>query len=372
MSNKKKKVVEEEIEYYSLDKLLSAKAIYNMVVGERSNGKTFAALKHGLEQYLETGKEVAIIRRWKEDIIGNRARAIWDGVVSAGVINELTGGEFEGIHYFSGRFYLCRYEDGKAVWNESDLFAYVFALSDGEHNKGVSYPNIGTIIFDEFITNKTYLVDEFVIFMNTVSSIVRKRTDVTIFMLGNTVNRFNPYFKEMGLHHAKYQEQGTIDIYKYGGNGLTVALEYSSSSSTRDVNNFYFAFDNPKLEMITSGAWELDMYPHSPMKFKPKDIMFTYFISFNDMTYQCEIVSVGEASFTFVHEKTTPIKDTDNDLIYTFDYVPRMNYNRNIYNPINKLQQKVLWFFDKDRVYYQDNTVGDAISNYLKTCRQSV
>ena len=32
------------------------------------------------------GKEVAIIRRWKEDITGRRARAIWDGIESNGVI----------------------------------------------------------------------------------------------------------------------------------------------------------------------------------------------------------------------------------------------------------------------------------------------
>lgn len=369
---KKKKQREPKIQYYSLDRLLSRDAVYNIVIGERSNGKTFAALKHGLKHYIETGQEIAIIRRWKEDIVGNRARSIWDGIASEGVIKELTDGEFEGIHYFSGRFYLCRYEDGKPIWNDGDLFAYVFALSDTEHNKGISYPNIGTIIFDEFITKGTYLADEFVLFMNTVSSIVRKRTNVNIFMLGNTVNRFNPYFKEMGLHHAQQMEQGTIDIYKYGESGLTVALEYSSSSNTRNVNNFYFAFDNPKLEMITSGAWELDMYPHAPMKFTPRDILFTYFILFNDMIYQCEIVMVGEATFTFIHDKTTPIKDPENDLIYTFDYVPRLNYNRNIYNPINKLQQKVLWYFEKDRVYYQDNAVGDAISNFLGMCRKSI
>lgn len=367
MSKKKQKV-----QFYSLDNLLKRKATYSIVVGERSNGKTYAALKHGLEQYLKHGKEVAIIRRWKEDITGRRARAIWDGIESNGVISELTNGEFEGIYYYGGRYYLCTYEDGKAVYNEKDIFAHVFALSDTEHNKGISHPNIGTIIFDEFITKGMYLTDEFVIFMNTVSSIVRKRTNVEILMLGNTVNRFNPYFKEMGLHHAQHMEQGTIDVYKYGESGLTVAIEYTASNQTRDVNNFYFAFNNPKLEMITSGAWELDMYPHIPIKYKPKDVLMNYFIQFNDMLYQCEIVSKGDVTFTYIHEKTTPLKDEENDLIYTFDYIPRMNYSRNIYNPINKLQQRVLWYFNTDRVYYQDNAVGDAINNFLIICRKAI
>lgn len=96
--------------------------------------------------------------------------------------------------------------------------------------------------------------------------------------------------------------------------------------------------------------------------------MFTYFIDFNDSIFQCEIISIGEVTFTYIHMKTTPIKNTDFELIYSFDYVPRMNYNRNIYKPINKIQEKVLWYFKTDRVYYQNNEIGDAISNYLKIC----
>lgn len=366
------KETDEQIKYYSLNAILELEAVYNVVVGERSNGKTYATLKHGLEKYLKDGKEVAIIRRWKEDITGRRARAIWDGIESNNVVSELTDGEYEGIYYYGGRYYLCTYEDGKAIYNETDVFAHVFALSDTEHNKGVSHPHVGTIIFDEFITKGTYLRDEFVIFMNTVSTIVRKRTDVEIFMLGNTVNRFNPYFKEMGLTHANQMEQGTIDLYKYGDKGLTVAIEYAEGSLSRSGNDFYFAFDNPKLEMITDGAWELDMYPHAPMKFLPKHIQFIYFIVFDEQIYQCEIVMVDDVTFTYIHEKTTPLKDKENDLIYTFDYVPRLNYSRNIYNPINKLQQRVLWYFSTDRVFYQDNSVGDAINNFLKMCQQAM
>lgn len=361
-----------EVEYYSLDNLLSKEATYNIVMGERSNGKTYAALKHGLKQFIEEDKELAIIRRWQEDITGRRAAVIFDGLEANGEIEKLTGGEFTGIRYYAGKYYLCNYEDGKAIYNEEDLFAHAFALSDTEHNKGISYPRIGTVVFDEFITGNTYLRDEFVLFMNTISTIVRMRTDVQIFMLGNTVNRFNPYFKEMGLTHASSMEQGTIDVYQYGKSGLTVAIEYSASSSTRDKNNFYFAFNNPKLEMITSGAWELDLYPHNPVKFKPKNIMFIYFILFNDMIYQAEIISKGEKTFTFIHEKTTPLKDEENDLIYSFEYVPRLNYSRNIYKPINKIQKKVLWYFEAEKVFYQDNEVGDAIDNYLKVCRRGI
>ena len=55
-------------------------------------------------------------------------------------------------------------------------------------------------------------------------------------------------------------------------------------------------------------------------------------------------------------------------MIYSLEYNPKINYNRNIFKPINKLQQNILWYFKTDRVFYQDNFVGDEIGNYLKLC----
>jgi hypothetical protein len=74
--------------------------------------------------------------------------------------------------------------------------------------------------------------------------------------------------------------------------------------------------------------------------------------------------------FTYIHNKTTDIQDDDNDLIYTLEYNYKLNYNRNIYKPINSLQKKILWFFINDKVFYQSNEVGDSINNYLKICKK--
>lgn len=362
------------MKFYDIKKLIAKKCSYNIVFGERSNGKTYSALMYGIEKYLQDGGQIAIVRRWKEDIIGKRASEIFSAIIANDEITKLTQGKFSGIYYWNGRYYLCTYdEDGKPVYNlETDCIGFTFALSDNEHNKSISFPKVTTIIFDEFITKHVYLQDEFVLFMNTVSTIVRQRTDVTIIMLGNTVNKFCPYFDEMGLNNVLKMKQGTIDIYTYGDSELKVGVEYCSSMESQKKNNFYFAFNNPKLSMITSGVWELDMYPHLPMKYTPKQIVFTYFIVFNDSTYQCEIISVNGDLFTFIHDKTTHIKDRQDNLIYSLDYNVSLCYNRNILKPINELQKKVLWFFANGRVFYQNNSIGNAIENYLKLCKRGV
>ena len=63
-------------------------------------------------------------------------------------------------------------------------------------------------------------------FANVLSTIIRHRNDVKIFMLANTVNKYCPYFKEMGLKHITEMKQGSIDIYTYGSSDLRVAVEY--------------------------------------------------------------------------------------------------------------------------------------------------
>ena len=359
------------MKYYSLNKINKKDATYNVIFGERSNGKTYATLKQALENYFDNGSQFAYIRRWSVDVQPKRMNNLFNAIIEDGYLEKLSGGKFTAIFYRTGRFYLCTYNDkGKPIYNEEDIIGYAFSLSENEHNKANSYPKVTTIIFDEFLTNKIYLPDEFMLFMNTVSTIVRQRTNVKIYMLGNTVNKFCPYFKEMGLTNILSMKQGSIDLYTYGDSKLKVAVEYADSKKKFKKNNFYFAFNNPKLKMITGGAWELNIYPHAPVKWLPKNIIFTYFIDFNDNIYQCEIINKDSNVFTFIHEKTTPIKNPDKDIIYTLDYNPKINYNVNILKPLTDYQNKITWFYTHDRVYYQDNNVGDAINNYLKICKR--
>lgn len=360
------------MKYYSLDKINKKDCAYNLIIGERSNGKTYATLKQALENFFKDRKQFAYIRRWTVDIQPRRMNNLFNSFVEDGTLEKLSAGKFTGIYYRTGTFYLCTYDkNGKAVYSDNDILGYAFSLAENEHNKANSYPLVTMIVFDEFLTTTTYLNDEFVLFMNTVSTIVRLRTDVKIYMLGNTVNKYCPYFKEMGLTNVNNQKQGTIDVYSYGDSKLKVAVEYTSSKKRLKKNNFYFAFNNPRLKMITGGSWEFNLYAHVPIKFKPKDIQFIYFIIFNDHTYQCEIVVKDKNVFTYIHEKTTPLKKKNNDLIYCLDYNPRLNYNRNIFKPANEVEKKIAWFYTHDRVYYQDNEVGDSVNNYLKICKRS-
>lgn len=356
--------------FYSLNKILKKGALYNVIVGERSNGKTYACLKRGLENYWKTKKQMAIVRRWDTDIIGKRGQTYFNNHINNGEISKITDGEWTSVHYFASKWYLSRYEDGKLITDDTP-FAYGFAISQMEHDKSTGYPNITTVVFDEFISRSAYLPDEFVLFMQVLSTIIRHRKDVTIFMLGNTVNKYCPYFNEMGLKHIKMMKQGTIDLYHYGESQLTVAVEYCDPSSKDGKDSdVYFAFDNPKLSMITGGAWEIDIYPHCPVKYTPKHILFTYFIEFDDELLQCEIIHCNHNFFTFIHRKTTQLQKPDKDIIFSPNYDPRPNYRRRITKPTDNIGKKIAKFYADDKIFYQDNDVGELVRNYLIWCNK--
>lgn len=351
-------------------------ATYRVVYGQRGPGKTFGVLYYALQKWIEKGTKLGIIRRMDEDFVGaNSARAnynmLMDDANHVNNIEELTDGRFVGVEYWNGRYYLTQTgEDGKNH-RTNEVIAYGFSISSAEHYKGTRYNDIYDIVFDEFVATKYYLPDEFVQFQNLLSTIIGNRAGVTIYMLGNTINPYCPYFKEMGLSRIREQKPGTIDIYTYGESGMTVAVEQTGIVKATENTSRYFAFDNPKLKMITNaGEWAIDIYPHCPAKYRPMDIMFCFFILFDDKVYQCECVNTGKMDFMFIHIKTTNLQDPDHDLIYSLDRDPRPNWRVNITKPTLPVEKKIARYFIENRVYYQDNAVGNSIENYIKQAKQ--
>jgi hypothetical protein len=365
--------MKDKFKYVTLDRIKKENAHYNILIGQRSNGKTYAVLKEIVDNYIDNGNQGAIVRRWREDFRGKRGEAMFKSLVSSGYIKERTKGEYDNIDYYAGRWYLSKWDDKiqKSVKAPEPL-AYGFALSEMEHDKSTSYEHITIILFDEFISRNGYLTDEFVLFSNVLSTIIRQRNNVKIYMCGNTVNKYCPYFKEMGLKGVEAFQEGDLKVFRYGDSELRVAVQFTDSISKKGKpSDVYFAFDNPKLQMITGKGqvWELDIYPHCPRKYFKDDIIFSYFIEFNGELLQCDIVTYNDETFTFIHRKTGKIKRPEDDLLFTLDDSPRYNIRKYINRPIDNLGKKIYYFYTSYKVFYQDNDIGELVRNYLMTGR---
>lgn len=362
-------------DFYQLDNIFKEcpDAKYYVIWGERSNGKTFAVCEYAIDRYLKTGEQFAILRRLDENFKGKYGQSMFDNFLfnpaRGNIIESKTKGMWNGVKYMSRKWYFVkRNSEGEITASDSEPFAYAFALAQEEKYKSLAFPKITTILLDEFISmSGGYLTDEFIYFTSIISTIVRNRDNARIFMCANAIPSYCPYINEMGLTKFKEMEAGTIDVYRYGSSGLKVAVEHTGTAKKRGgkKSDVYFAFNNPKLKMITEGEMALGLYPHAPFKWLPKDIRFVYFIVFDGEIFQCEIIHHERQWITYIHEKTTPIKDPDKALIYSEEISPRKNYARRILHPANELQNAIARFFATEKVFYQDNRVGEQINQYL-------
>ena len=367
-----------KFKYYDIRDILKLypECQYYIVIGERSNGKTYSALDLAVENYFKTGEQFAYLRRFNLDIKPKNLKQLFAAHIENEVINKYSGGKFNSVNYTSGRFTprLVLPDDSETIENH-EPFGFAFDLASMEHYKSISFPKVTTIIFDEFMSREGYLANEFMLFTNALSTIIRQRDNVKIIMLGNTVNKFCPYFTEMGLKHIKDQKQGTIDLYKFGADdvdkkALRVAVEYCSSSKSRGgkKSDVYFAFDNPQLEMITGGAWEISIYPHLETKYRPKDVFQNFFIQFDGALLHGEMVATDSQLYCFIHPKTTPIKDETEDVVYCDRPDQRWNWKTCLTKQSDKLSTLIMKLFRENKIFYSDNETGEVVRNYMIWC----
>ena len=350
-------------------KMILYKTLYIIVFGERSNGKTFGALLCALIRYFLFGEYFAIVRRWDEDFRPKAISRLFGGLEKYGVIEYLSGGEWNHVVHRSRMFYLATWDENGAEIIAPEPFGFGFALTQMEHDKGGNYPaKVSTIIFDEFLTRGMYLPDEMALFSNVLSTVIRDDGQAKIWMLGNTVSRYCPYFREMGLRHVREMEIGGVQEYTGTRDDCTIVVHWADGLPEGKETDKYFAFDNPKLKMITEGRFETAVYPHCPFDLATADVVFTFFVWFADDLLRGDVIVRGGDEFIMFTPKTTELKFPDSELIYSDRIDTRRNWRRRITRPATDAERAILMLIKLEKVFYADNETGEVMRTYLQWC----
>ena len=335
--------------YWNILKILGFKADFNLVIGQRGNGKTFGVLKHFLELYKKTPKRFCYIRRWDEDVKAFRMEQLF--APFRNILDELFGEEFT-IQYKQHKFYLVNGNGTKI-----DCIGYVLSLSSSHHTKSIAYTNVGNILYDEFIrmSGEQELKDELSRFDNTLSTIIRgDNTNVVIWMLANTVSKYSPYFLRFGIDINKV-EQGTIlvkDIPLETGEVLKVALEYCEFNEEASKKISKYSTN----AMIKSGKWEIpetDEIPTVPGSKIREQLLFSIYSEEVNVTIGCFLRK----------EKWAELKPNDQML-----YVPE--YHVREFLVIRTIESKSSYFHlstEKSLKYTQYNDLGTMLQDIKDT-----
>lgn len=252
------------IKWYSLDNILKHDAQYYMIFGERSNGKSYAVDKYILDKFFQDGEQFAFVKRYEDDIKTKYMTEVFTPLEP--YILEKYGYR---IKFYRGTW--LAYEDGtEGKISECKVMGYAFSLNNVNRTKATSYPNVTTILFEEFMSiDCTYLPDELNLFLNLISTIVRYRHNVKIFMLANAISKYSPYSEALGirLHRLKKGEIITREYKDKKGFVTRFAIERSENVNVFDNNQntqkiVYNNFGNAGVgKMITSGDFEVHSYP---------------------------------------------------------------------------------------------------------------
>lgn len=360
-----------ETEYYDVEPMWAIPSNYYLIWSGRQDGKTYGWLLKLLEEVVfKKNKTIVYVRRKQLQATGRRTEELFKQIVRDGHISRLSNNKWNGVHYFGGKFTLTIADGNGKITKDESFFCKTYGLDqDIEDAKGEGYGEVGAILFDEFMSfEEGYLWNELSKFNNMISTVTRGRI-VPIIMLGNTVDPDCPYFNQFGLWRANCQEQGTIDVYEVGpeNNKTIFACDYPLPSINSKRNAILYAYDDGSQTstMINYGGWDYGEFPLLPIKFLHKEIRRVFYIVYYDKIVQCEVVVHEGIRFLYCHQKTTPIRNWDRDLIFTIDMDPRRNVRQNMMKPIDDLGKYVYSFFQNDNVYYQDASVGRTVKNYF-------
>lgn len=251
------------MKYYSGDKIRKTNADYMIIFGERSNGKTYDTLAYAIKKAHDTDglEQFVYMRRLDSDISAKHAKQFIANHVD--LVKELWG-ENATISYWSGDYFV--HPDAESDNRYKIKIGSVMSVSGWLRYKGNAYPDVTTIILDEFLSATRYIYEtpdsplqEFNDFLNNVSTIVRNRTNVKIYLLGNTVSRESAYFKGFGIDPLRIRP-GMIVTYKTKG-GAVVSVEHTAPTEGGKKSDKFLSFNNTTSDMITKGDWQVYQYP---------------------------------------------------------------------------------------------------------------
>ena len=352
MSNKKQI-------HYNLDNIDKIGARFNLIYGERSNGKSYQVKhKKGVEKYLKTGRRFILMRRWKEEITSEKIEQYFQDVDVA----KLTDGKFNCITLYRKCLYLSIYDNETGKTKRFDKIGYVVALSTEQNYAGASYLDVDDIIFEEFMSRSIYMANESNKLMNFYATVDRKRLTTRLWLVGNTISRVCPYINDWGLHEViSTQKQGTIKVIErspesewFTGETVKIAIEYckstGQSSGTIGTN----------AKMINTGAWETSPQPHLPKSYKEYQVLYRFGFQYQNFRFLSEYLMDKETKeicwFIRPHYK----EFTNNIIVFSDVIKISKLWQRDIYNisiDNNKLRD-LFMSFKENKIFYATDLVG--------------
>lgn len=360
--------------YYCIDDINECDAQYNIIIGERSNGKSYAVKYHCIEDFINKGEKFVLLRRFTIEIKGGFwANSYFEDVdIKKLNIPKEYKEKYDCINVWSGGIYLAHYyeEDGLTKIKRDVECGRVIALGGASHVKSMVGNSFGNIIFEEFITDGMYIVNEPHQLQQFVSTIARRRA-ISVYMIGNTISRLCPYFNEWSLEHIPQQKQGTIDIYTFDTGEIDketnepIHIKIAVEVTAHADHNTSKMFFGTKSKAIVNGSWEAAEQPHLPEPYERYTPIYGVMFIESNMKYYAEVLDYDRDNehYQLVFVRPASSKSKAQRIVQK-EYSTELLVTDKLY-PLTQGDKIMRELIKLNKIVYSDNLTGSEFKVIL-------
>lgn len=362
----------EKVNWYSVSTILEYECIWNLILGQKGNGKSTSVTKWCLQQALEHKHNFMYVRRWETECSADKVEHYFKFVEEKGILKDLTKGKWDRISVYRHTIYTAKLNSLNKI-ERGSVVGYVMPLSMHEHYSSGQYPDVYNFIFEEFVSKRNMYIDnEPSQLMYAVSTILRhKEKEARIFLIGNTISRLCPYFRHWQLTRISKQEQNTVDIYNIhneDGSTTRLAVQYCE-----ELNIKSSVFFGQSRKAIVSGIWECDYKPCLPFKYKGSDVLYSLFYRVENILFKISVLynpnTFGESSdynryVLFVNEEEKE-RVTDTTRLVDSTLTDLCTLHTHKLTPITNGDDVVLDLLKQGLVFYSDNLTGTEFEDSI-------
>lgn len=225
--------------YFSAKYILSKGALFNYVLSDRSDGKTFDCKARALENFEQDGNITVYMRRYKTEITEKLYTTFFDEVISVKGFERFKDWTFKGTKQG------VQVKRGdKWEW----IIYFVPLTMSGKLKSQLNVKKIREIDYDEFVPlDDRYAHNEMTLLLEFWKSVDRDRDTIQLLVLGNKITPYSPFFDYFGLDMQITNEK--VRLYRGG----TLAVQIYANKEHRQVRS------KSKFSMLVEGT-EYDEY----------------------------------------------------------------------------------------------------------------
>lgn len=236
--------------YYDILKTIkyAPNALLYFILTERGLGKTFASKKYCIDNFLQKGEQFIYVRRYDTELDLAMNSKFFKPLQDKGLYAEcqFEAKKVKGVYHLHYRM------------NDDDewvTIGYAVAMTSANKLKSADFPDVTTIIYDEFLIDTTtgmqrYLRKEPEILLDLIETVQRTRDNLRVFLLANAISISNPYFDYFSLslpYESEYRKfKNGLIVVNYAKN--TAFREFKKNTRfgqiTKDTNYGLYAIDN--------------------------------------------------------------------------------------------------------------------------------